>query len=125
MKKNSKYNQVAIITSVLRIFSMDMIAEMMQECIDEQNKPLHIIEKKERGMTLKREREADVSEADVMKLMKQAIIKTINSDYDTFVVDISERYEFDFDGDMINIDLLENGINIKKNGNIFYLTVEY
>lgn len=123
MKANKVYCYSAIMSALMKFYSIHDIASGVEEISDEEiGTELNVYTCKSDGFILRRKKDNMVSDADIVKALVKVIKKMIKDEDDSVESYIFEQYDFEMKDSMICADMIEHIFEITKNGRL--ITIE-
>lgn len=123
MKANKVYCYSAIMSALMKFYSIHDLAKGVEEISEEEiGTELNVYTCKSDGFILRRKKDNMVSDADLVKALIKVIKKMIKDEDDSVESYIFEQYDFEMKDSMICADMIEHIFEIAKNGRL--ITVE-
>lgn len=124
MKKTGVYMWTAIMSTFLKYYDTKELAEKIVDLADVGDKDFQINEVRRTSIIFKKRRDCSISDSDVAKLIRKAIVKMIDSDRSTFETELNDRYEFDFEDATIDSDFVDELFTITENPKNIFVEID-
>ena len=123
MKNNKVYCCSAIMSALMKFYSIHDIAMKVEDLSDDiTGTELEVYTCKSDGFVLRRKKDVIVSDADMTKLFIKSIRELIKETDDAMESYIFDQYDFEFNDKMVDVDFASQIFDIEKNGRL--ITVE-
>lgn len=125
MKSSTSYIYSAIISALIRFYTIHDIADKISELsVDTVGARLDVYTTKSDGFVLRRKGDTTITTSDYNKLFCKAIKQLIDETDDGLESYISDMYEIDYDRSQIDADFAEYIFSIKISGRLIYVEVD-
>lgn len=125
MKNNKAYCYSAIMSALMKFYSIHDLAVQVEELSDEiVGTGLEVYNCKSDGFVLRRKKDNLVSDADLTKLFIKSLRKMIKDTDDGVESYIFDQYDFEYDEKMIDPDLITYIFDVEKNGRLIVVDID-
>lgn len=125
MKNNKAYCYSAIMSALMKFYSIHDLAVQVEELSDEiVGTSLEVYNCKSDGFVLRRKKDNMVSDADLTKLFIKSLRKMIKDTDDGVESYIFDQYDFEYDEKMIDPDLVTYIFDVEKNGRLVVVDID-
>lgn len=125
MKNNKAYCYSAIMSALMKFYSIHDLAVQVEELSDEiVGTSLEVYNCKSDGFVLRRKKDNMVSDADLTKLFIKSLRKMIKDTDDGVESYIFDQYDFEYDEKMIDPDLITYIFDVEKNGRLVVVDID-
>lgn len=124
MKKTGVYMWTAIMSTFLKYYDTKDLGEKVVDLADVNDKDFQLNEARRSSIIFKKRRECAISDLDVAKLIKSAIIELIDANQASFETELNDRYEFDYDCNTIDSDFVDELFTITEGPKNIFVEID-
>lgn len=125
MKNSKKLMRMATMHAFLQTSNMEDLAKATaKEFNAAHSGDIEVDSVKENGFTLRRKKDAVITDSDVQNSICDAIIGIIDKNVDDIKDFINENYEFEYDQSIITPSFISDVFDIDRNGRLIYVEVD-
>ena len=125
MKSNKTYCYSAIMSALLKFYSIHDIAKGIEEISsDVIGNELVVYTCKSDGFILRKKKDSIISDADIVKAIVKVLKKLISDEDDGIESYVSEQYDVDMSDSMVCSDMVERIFDIEKNGRMIIIEMD-
>lgn len=125
MKNNNVYCYSAIMSALMKFYSIRELAERVTELAQsESDVELEVYNCKSDGFILRRKKDVIISDADVIKCFVKAVKSMIKETGDGIESYIFDQYDFEFDNKMVDSDFASRICDIERNGRLLAIELD-
>ena len=117
------YKHFAIMTVVFTYFNMKDFGERMCESLSDKKREVKVSEAREQSVVLKRDRNASITEDDIVDAVIDSVRNLISND-SRLESQISEVYEFEYDKKYIDKQFVKDNFDIRILGKTVVIDIE-
>lgn len=122
-ESNTAYRHFAIMTVLFTYFNMKDFGERMCESLSDKKREVKVSEAREQSVVLKRDRNASITEDDIVDAVIDSVRNLISND-SRLESQISEVYEFEYDKKYIDKQFVKDNFDIRILGKTVVIDIE-
>lgn len=125
MKSSKKFIRMATMHAFLQSSDMKELAKAtVKEFNAAHSGDIEVDVVKENGFTLRRKKDAMITNSDVQSSIRDAILSIAENNFDDIKDFISENYEFEYDPTIISTSFVADIFDIDRNGRLIYVEMD-
>lgn len=125
MKNSKKLMRMATMHAFLQTSNMEELAKATaKEFNAAHSGDVEVDSVKENGFTMRRKKDAVITDSDVQNSIRDALIDIIDKNVDDIKDFISENYEFEYDPSIITVGFISDVFDIDRSGRLIYVEVD-
>lgn len=128
MKKNLKYIQSTILYETMKVYTTRDLADRLLHLLNKKSdSELSVYETHSDGIVLRKKRDGNVTDNDIVDAVNKAIRwlidKSVNTD-DDIVDEINGNYDFDYDEKDLTDAFISDVLQIRRSGRLIYIEID-
>lgn len=125
MAVTKKLMRMATMHAILHNITMDELAKAtVREFNNAHSGDLEVDVAKESGFTLRRKKEAVITNSDIQNAIRDGLLYLAEKNEDDIKDYISDNYEFEYDESVITSSCVADMFDINRNGRLIYIEVD-
>jgi len=125
MKNSKKFMRMTTMHALLQSVTMSDLAKATVEAFNaEHSGDIEVDIVKENGFTLRRKKDATITNTDIQDSIRDAIRSLAKENAEDITDFISENYEFEYDDAIITTGFVSDIFDIDRNGRLIYIEVD-